>query len=67
MAVFRCRVAKEKGMEDKRKLIVAAIMSAIIDYTDMGLLTSPATPEVRPQPEVNRQQRNPTEVVSKNN
>ena len=54
-------------MEDKRKLMVAAIMSAIIDYTDMGLLTSPATPEVRPQPEVNRQQRNPTEVVSKNN
>jgi len=66
MAVFHYSATREKGMEDKRKLM-AAIMSAIIAHTDMEQPPPPATPEVRPQPEVNRQQRNPTETVSKNN
>ena len=46
-------------MEDKRKLM-AAIMGAIITYTQTEQQPSSATPEAKPQPEASQQQHNPT-------
>ncbi len=52
-------------MEDKRKLM-AAIMGAVIAYIQMEQQLSLTIPEVKPHPEADRQQHNPTTIVKNN-